>query len=283
MTVTVPTSDEFAALSDQVAALQPASIQALTDRVTAIEAQLPGFATSAQLSDALSGLATTTALDAAVADLVTTSQLSASVSGLATTTQVNDAVAGLVTTTQLNNAVSGLVTTSQLNTAIAGVSGGTLNLTQYATPANSELISSLNVYASNPVITQIFSVDLQSVLSAKGKTLAVGDYVQFDYEFQVTNNNTNASYNVGVAKQALAASTATAVTGTVIEPANGMNVTPAMHHATYGGNGSFIVTDATAQRYLNINVWAVSSWSTLAMTVDRGYGRVYVTVIKNYA
>ena len=95
-------------------------------------------------------------------------------------------------------------------------------------------------------------------------------------EFQVTNQ---IDKNVLVASQLILGKRPDSITGVPVTPANGQNVTPAMHHGQQTKVGSILVGPTPADsgvRYLNLVVWAaMTTWRPGdQIRMDRGYGRL---------
>ena len=93
-------------------------------------------------------------------------------------------------------------------------------------------------------------------------------------EFQVTNQ---IDKNVLVASQLILGKRPDSITGVPVTPANGQNVTPAMHHGQQTKVGSILVEPAdSGVRYLNLVVWAAMTTSQPGdqIRIDRGYGRL---------
>lgn len=119
------------------------------------------------------------------------------------------------------------------------------------------------------------SRDGKRVLFSQPLRIRPGEVVLAVAEFQVTNQ---IDKNVFVASQLVLTDRPDGVTGQAITPANGQNVTPAMHHGQQTKAGSVVDTGPAGVRYVNLVVWAAMTTAQPGdrIRIDQGYGRLTV-------
>lgn len=139
-------------------------------------------------------------------------------------------------------------------------------VTPYDSGANSELNLTVPITVSNPPVTLIYAVAIQSI--------KVSDVLLCYVEAEYTNPF---AYNVGVFSQIILG-TQPGVSGTSITHDNGRNIDPNMHHDTHTKIGHYLVTSNQSPAYILYTVDASSSSAAGGdqLIVEPNYGRLRV-------
>lgn len=135
---------------------------------------------------------------------------------------------------------------------------------------NSELVAQLPLVPASTRMV-VFSLPLPD--------LAVGDVVQAFGSFGATNPEL---YNVMVGKYLVIASSAGATTGIEVSEASTRNITPDMHHDAVQSYGSYKVTSALINRFLNYIAYTAANPAQAGdyVAVEPDYGRLFVNVLR---
>lgn len=130
----------------------------------------------------------------------------------------------------------------------------------------------------NLPVTQETSVVRNNIYSVGPINVPPNSLVEINFQCELTND---LGYNVGVGRQIIRTTSATATSGTGINPAVMSNSTPAEHHYVLVHNGTEVVgSTGLTNVYYNVPLWLVSTSATpgATMRLETGYGEMVVKV-----
>jgi len=123
----------------------------------------------------------------------------------------------------------------------------------------------------------IFNQTKASIFSVLVPKITAGNILQITSEFEATNPF---SYNTMIACWIILTNSPTATLGTLIDPANDFNISPAMHHGVTVKARNWQAPSTFTNLYVNTVAWAGSSNANPGDTliIEQGYGHLDVLI-----
>lgn len=129
--------------------------------------------------------------------------------------------------------------------------------------------TSIPIINGTPTLKVVYSVFIPNIY--------VGDILKITSAFEVTNNY---AYNAMIGSYIILGTSATATTGTILDPANAWNVTPAMHHGVVVKARQWQATADYTDAYINVIGYgsSVNALGGDAFVLEQGYGHLDVVI-----
>lgn len=131
--------------------------------------------------------------------------------------------------------------------------------------------------SENVTQLDIYNVTKAVIYSVPVSQINPNDVLQITCEFEATNPY---SYNVMIGSWIVLADSATATTGTLLDPANAYNITPGNHHGVITKARNWMSQSSYANKYVNVVGWAASVNSSPGqnLAIEQSYGHLDVLI-----
>lgn len=128
----------------------------------------------------------------------------------------------------------------------------------------------INYLQINPLIEQI-------IYSVKVSEIKKGDVLHVTTEFEATNQN---AFNVMIGTKIILTGNENDTSGTLIDQANGFNITPNMHHGVISKSRNWKAKSTYENKYVNVVLWALSdnALPQNQLIIEKGYGHLDVII-----